>query len=280
MIRKSRLPLLAILAFAGSAVAGTLELRRATVDAWQDYLRSARVQMQLRLDGERPFLWADESAERAARLRSGEIVVAPLVGRGTQNVPDGLVHHWIGAVFLPDASIEDVLAMVHDYDRYAQIYKPVVTASKSLGADGNDQEFSMTWQRHVVFVNAAIQAEYHAHDATLDSHRRYSVIEATRIRQIEDYRHRTEHLLPPDTGSGFIWRIHTVTRYEERDGGVYLEIEAIALSRDIPASVRWIAVPVVNRLSVSSLTTTLDQTRLAVGTRNVTRAMLGRTGRN
>ena len=275
-----RLLTLAILVSAACSVAGALELQRATVEAWQEYVRSAGIQMQSRLDAKKPFLWADESADRLARIRRREIVVAPLVGCGTQNVPDGLIHHWVGAAFLPNAGIENVLALVHDYDRYSQIYKPVVTASKSVSVDGSDQDFSIVLQRHVAFVTAAIQGAYHAHDAMLDAHRGYSVVDATRIQQIEDYRHRTEHLLPPDTGSGFVWRIHTIARYQEREGGVYLEIEAIVLTRDIPASVRWMAVPIVNRLSINSLTATLDQTRQVVRTQNVTLAMGGRTGRD
>ena len=280
MTRMSRLLALAILESAGNAFAGALELKRATVDAWQEYLLSAGVDMQSRIEAKQPFLWADESADRATRLRRGELVVAPLAGRGAQNVPDGLIHHWIGAAFVPGPTIGNLLAIVHDHDRYSAMYKPVVTASKSPSVDGNDQESSMVWRRHVVFMTAAIQGAYRVHDAMLDSHRGYSVIDATRIQQIEDYRHSTEHLLRLNTGGGYIWRIHTVGRYEERDGGVYLEIEVIALSRDIPASVRWLAVPIVNHLSVSSLTTTLGQTRQAVATQNFALPTRGRTGRN
>ena len=73
--------------------------------------------------------------------------------------------------------------------------------------------------------------------------------------------------MPPDTGGGFIWRIYSISRYEERDSGVYLEIEAIALSRDVPNSLRWLVNPVVNHLSVTSMSTTLRQTRDAVNSR-------------
>jgi hypothetical protein len=45
---------------------------------------------------------------------------------------------------------------------------------------------------------------------------------------------------------------------------MYLELEAVALTRDIPASVRWLANRVVNHLSINSLRTTLRQTRDAV----------------
>ena len=78
---------------------GAAELQRATADAWQDYVRHADERMQGRLDGRKPFLWVDEIPERALRVRRGEVVVAPAAGAGTQTVPDGLIHDWIGAVF-------------------------------------------------------------------------------------------------------------------------------------------------------------------------------------
>jgi hypothetical protein len=225
--------------------------------------------MQAQLGGERPFLWLDETPDRADRVRRGEVIVAPREEHGTQAVPGGLIHDWIGAIFIPNATIESLLRVVRDYDRYKEIYKPVVTDSRSLDSGATDREFSMVWRSHVRFVNAAMQGDYTAHDVMVDAHRGYTVVNTTRLEQIEDYGQRGEHLLPPDTGGGFLWRIQSISRYEERDGGVYLEVEAIALSRDIPASLRWLVKPVVNRLSVSALATTLRQTREAVGTLRV-----------
>ena len=80
-------------------------------------MRGASARLQARVNAKEPFLWIDESADRAQRTRRGEIVVAPLVGHGTQNVPGGLIHDWIGAIFIPNVSIESVLAVVHDYDK-------------------------------------------------------------------------------------------------------------------------------------------------------------------
>ena len=263
-----------------AARASAVELQSATVDAWQQYLRAADVRLQARLDSGKPFLWVDEAADRQLRVRRGEVVVAPLVRHGTQSVPDGLIHDWIGAVFIPNATVGSLLAVLHDYDRYKDIYKPAVTDSKSLEFNAADQDFSMTWQRHVLFVNAAMQGHYRAHEIVIDSRRGYGVVDATRIQEIEDYGRPAERLLPADSGAGFIWRIRSISRYLERDGGVYLEIEAIALTRDIPSSLRWMVSPVVNHLSINSLTTTLSQTREAVGSQRVTLAMKNRKGPN
>jgi hypothetical protein len=71
-------------------------------------------------------------------------------------------------------------------------------------------------------------------------------------------------MLQEGQGHGIIWRLLGITRYVERDGGVYVELEAIGLSRDIPASVRWLVDPIVRRVSRSSLSTSLLQTENAV----------------
>jgi hypothetical protein len=154
---------------------GAMELQPGTVDAWNDYIRSADLRMQARLDGQRPFLWTDESPDRKLRIQHGEILVAAVVGHGTKNVLGGLVHDWIGAVFIPKATFESLLAVVHDYDRYKDIYKPVVADSKTLGCTAADQEFSITWQLRVLFVHAAIEGQYQAHDFAVDAQLGYNV---------------------------------------------------------------------------------------------------------
>ena len=273
MIRTKSYFGMVVIAAALAAQGNTAELQRETAEAWQEYLCRPGNSMRARLEGSEPFLWMDEEAGRARRVKSGEIVVAPLAGHGTQSVPNGLIHDWIGAVLIPNTTIEGLLSVVHDYDRYKEIFKPVVTDSRSLACDTTEHEFSMLWQRHVLVVNAAMQGHYRAHDHIVDAHRGYSIVDADSIQEIKEYGHPSEHLLPPDTGSGFIWRIHSLSRFEERDGGVYLEVEAMALTRDIPGSLRWMVSPVVNRLSISSLTTTLRQSRQAVAARPATLAL-------
>jgi hypothetical protein len=94
-----------------------IELQSETVGAWDKYIQSANARIQERLDSHRPLLWIDESAGRRQGLQRGEILVAPVVGHGSQSVPYGLIHDWIGAAFITDATLESLLAVVHDYDR-------------------------------------------------------------------------------------------------------------------------------------------------------------------
>lgn len=255
---------LAALACAAPVPSRGAQLPPAMVRAWEDYLSNADRQMQARIQCKQPFLWIDEAPGRAARVRNGEIVAEPLQSPGTEHVANGLIHHWIGAVFIPGASSGELLSVVHDYDSYKEFYKPLVVASHAISFSGSTQQFSMVWQKHVLFLNVAIEGQYQSRDVALCAGRGYTVTGSTRIQQIENYGVPGEHRLPDGTGSGFIWRVHSIGRYEERDGGVYLEMEAFALTRDIPASLRWLVVPIVTRLSVSSMSTCLRETRDAI----------------
>ncbi|MDR3704029.1 MAG: hypothetical protein P4L56_30550 [Candidatus Sulfopaludibacter sp.] len=241
-----------------------LDLRVNTLHVWNDYTEGADSGMQARLDGREPFLWTDEVPGRASGLQHGKILIGPLAGHGIRPVPNGLIHDWIGAVFIPHASIRSLLAVLHDYDRYKDVYKPAVAESKALACTEADQRFSMVWQHKVLFVSAAIEGQYSAREFIAGQTRGYNIGDTTEVREIQAYGESGEHLLAPGHGSGFIWRMHSIARYEERDGGVYLELEAIALTRDIPLSLRWLVSPVVNHLSIDSLTTSLRQTREAV----------------
>jgi hypothetical protein len=244
---------------------GAVELQPETVRAWDTYVQNVDAQVRARLTPGHTFLWTDESANRRRDVRHGAVVVAPLLNHGgTLSVPNGLIHHWIGAAFIPDVPIDRLLGLLQDYSRYPEIYKPAVADSRFIACAGDRAEFSMIWRRRVLFVNAAIEARCQTSCFVGNRRRGYSIADSTQTREIAEYGQPGEHFLPPDTGSGFIWRLHTITRYEEQDGGVYLEMEALALTRDVPSSVQWFVSPIVKHLSANSLETMLRQTRSAV----------------
>ncbi len=110
--------------------------------------------------------------------------------------------------------------------------------------------------------HTAVEGEYRAVYTKVDEKRWYSIAYTTRIQAIENYRRSDEHKLDVGQGTGYIWRVYTITKFEERDGGVYVEIEAICLSRDVPITLRWLIDPMIRRLSKSSLTSYMASTAL------------------
>ena len=84
------------------------------------------------------------------------------------------------------------------------------------------------------------------------------------MQEIEEYGQQGERQIAEGEGRGYIWKLCSIARLERRDGGVYIELEAIALSRDIPAAVRFVADPIVRRVSRNSLLISLQQTQVAI----------------
>ncbi len=241
-------------------------LKPESVQAWDRYVAAAEAKLEKRTHGNETFLWVDESPERRRRVQNGEIVVAETYSGVSKKAPSALIHDWIGAAFIPGANVEDVIAVVRNYASYPEYYHPGVASAKVLSKNAIEDKFSLILVNQAVLVKTAVEAECHSTLTRLSDKTWYSETSATRIQEIEDYERPSEHLLSPGEGGGYIWRLASITRYEERDGGVYVEVEAMALSRDIPMSLRFVIDPIVRRVSRSSLAESLRQTGQAVST--------------
>jgi hypothetical protein len=246
--------------------ASELRLKPETLTAWDQYVREANSRMQARLQPGGKFLWIDEQPGRAGRVRSGEILAAPIDHRNPQAVPSGLIHDWIAATFIPSVTLGGVQSVIRDYGRYSDYYKPNVIEAKPLKLSDDGDRFSMTFLNKSLFEDTALVSEYQSTSVNLGSGRFYSLSRTTRVQEIDDYGRASQREMSPDTGSGFIWRLFSISRLEERDGGVYIELEIIALSRDIPSSYRWFVEPIVRRVSKDAMITSLQQTSEAIRT--------------
>jgi hypothetical protein len=232
--------------------------------AWNEYVAGADLRIQPRLRGELPFLWTDESAERGRRLRSGMTVVAPVISNGFKSVHNALIHHWIGAVFISHGTLQQLAGTLSAYSRYKDFYRPFIAQSKLCAATPSGREFSLVFQYRTTFGSFVYEAQYAARDFTVDPQRSYSIANATQVREINGYGTADERALPPGSGAGLVWRLHSIARYQERDSGVYLELEALALTRGIPGPLRWLVAPMVKHMSFASLESALQKTRYAV----------------
>jgi hypothetical protein len=245
-------------------VSDAATLKPETVADWEDYLHTVNVVLQDRIRPGGNFLWVDEVPERLAKVREGEIVVAPAPGHIPMKVESGLIHHWIGAAFLPNARVDDILEVIRDYDRYKEFYPPSVIVSKVLARSDPDEKFTMQLVNHEFFAKMALDADYRVTNVQLDHDRFYSVARTTRVQQLENYGQPRERMIPEGQGGGYIWKLFSIARLQNRDGGVYIEMETVALSRGIPAAFRVIADPIVRRVSRSAMLTAVKQTEDAV----------------
>ena len=240
------------------------DLKAETVAAWDDYIRSVSVALQDRARPGGSFLWTYEKPERIAKVHNGEIVVAPPAGPSPRKVPGGLIHHWIAAAFLPSVKLDDILEVTEDYDRYQEVYRPSVIASKTVARENSTDYFSMQLMNKAFFLKTTLDADYQATNVRLDDRHFYSVSRSTRVQEIEDYGRLSQRRLPEGQGGGYIWKLFSIVRLDQRDGGVYIELEAIVLSRDIPGAMRFVVDPIVRSVSRNALLTSVLQTEEAV----------------
>ena len=260
-MRMGRL-LFLVAAAAGVSAAGA-DLKSETVQQWEDYVKAVDTRHANRL-AQGAFMLSDEVAGQAAKLRNGRIVVTAAGPHVPLKIQSGLIHDWTGAAFIPNAKLDDVLPVLRDYDRYKDYYRPNVVSSKRIALSESMDQFSVVLMNKSVIAKTALDADYQAVFTQIDTHRWYSVADATHIQEIAEFDTPSQHILPENHGTGLIWRLHSITRFEERDGGVYIEVEAVALSRDIPDALRWFVEPIVRRVSRSAVATSLQQTEAAV----------------
>jgi hypothetical protein len=267
--------------------ANSATLKTETLKAWQEYVNTANAEMQEHLLPGHPFLFSDsdDDQSRATKLRSGEILVSPAGEHIPKRVPSGLIHDWYGQAFIPNATIRDILPIVRDYNCYKAVYKPAVIDSKTIAVESSpvspesalanagayEDQFYMLLMNKSLIAKTALDSDFRSSyvrvpDVRGSGQRWYSISESTRIQEIVSHGTEAQHMLPEDEGTGLIWRTYSITRFEERDGGVYIELEAILLSRDIPFLLRYVVSPIVRRVSREALTTSLHQTQEAVRT--------------
>ena len=250
----------ALLLLAGPRCAPAAELKPQTVAAFDRYIQQA----EQRMDARKSFLWADEAAARARQVRQGEMVVEPASGTPETPVIGGLVHDWVGAVFIPGATLEKTLAAGQDYNHHKDIYRPEVMDSRILAHTGNDFRVYLRLLKKKV-ITVVLDTEHEAHYEPVDRTRWRSRSRSTKIAEVKNAGKPNERELPPGTGDGYLWRLYSYWRYEERDGGTWVECEAISLTRDLPTGLGWLIEPIIRSLPRESLASTLRETRASVG---------------
>ncbi|HSA94391.1 MAG TPA: hypothetical protein VLE48_15365 [Terriglobales bacterium] len=254
-----------------SASAVAVELKPETVRAFDRYIRLAEARIASEVGSDKTFLWMDTlpTDRRSAvyqQLRQGQVVIErmkTLDGGKEIEVPSGLIHHWLGVVFIPGVSLEQTMALVQDYDQHYRYYKPDVIASKLRARNGNDFKIYLRFYKKKV-MTVVMNTEHDVHYFPLSPTRVHSRSYTTRIAEIANFGEPDEHEKPVDDGGGFLWRLNSYWRFEERDGGVYVQCEAVSLTRDIPALVSWLVKPFVTSVPRESLTNTLSNTRAAL----------------
>ena len=248
------------------ATAAASELKPQTVAAWADYVNATEQRIREEQTSKNGFLLSD-FREHAARTRAlvqrGDVRVAKMKTRRSDDppidIPSGEVHHWRGSIFVPLATLDDVLLELRRPLARRDL-QPDVLESRVLERDGPRSRVFLKLRRKK-FVTVHYNTE-HAVEYTRHGDRRASSRSvATRIAELDHAETPRETEKPVGHDRGFLWRLNSYWRYEETDGGVIIECESISLSRSIPAAVRWMVTPLVDRAARESMERTLTSMR-------------------
>lgn len=226
-------------------------------------MAATEARLEPRFQGDH-FLWSDESPEIRQTVLRGAIAIHAQQGSGTFPVKGGLIEDWLGAVFVPGATVKTVLTVVQDYDRHAEFYRPDVQSAKLLSHDGDEFRMRMRVLKAKFLLSVVFEIDREIRFGTVDSRRAYSRSYSQRIAEVSEPGKPGEHELPVGQDRGFLWRMNSFWFYEERDGGVYITCESISLTRDIPFGMRKLFAPIIEDLPGDSVRTGMEQTRRAI----------------
>lgn len=252
---------LACLLVASSALTSA-ELKKETFQAFDAYIHDTEARLEAKLQNG-VFLWTAESPERRRQVLAGQVVSQPWNAEGQKAVPGGLIHDWIGAVFIPGVTLPQTLKLVQDYDYHKNIYGPEVMDSKLLSHHDNQFKVYLRLLKHKV-LTVVLNTGHDARFFPLDDKRCHSRSYSTRIAEVENAGKPNEHELPPGNDHGFLWRLYSYWKFEEAGGGVYVECQAISLTRSVPTGLGWLIEPIIQDLPRESLANTLRETREAL----------------
>jgi hypothetical protein len=241
-------------------------LQPETVLAFEAYIREAEADMQEALRGGDSFLWSDGTPDRIRRRDKGEILGQLWAGTNPLPVPQGLVHDWVGAASLPSVTVERTLALVQGYDNHKNIYQPDVVDSKLISHVGDDFKIYLRLRKKKI-ITVVLDTDHEVHYSRLDPSCCYCFSHTTRVAEVQDAGKPNEAALPADTGHGFLWRLYSYWKFQERSDDTVIECRAISLTRDIPSALKWIIQPMVRSLPRDFLVNTLTATRRALAGR-------------
>lgn len=200
---------------------------------------------------------------QTARLRAGELMIERLTPETRGDLPGAMLHHWRGTAFVPGATTVGFERLMRATDAYPTHFAPQVLQAKTLSSTANSLQLWMrVRQTHVLTV--VLDATYDVRFGRLDAEHGYSTSRSVHIAEIDAPGTARERILTVSEEHGFLWRLNTYWSYEEKDGGLYMQIDCVSLTRSVPRGLGWVIGPFVESVPRESLEFTLRSTRDAL----------------
>ncbi|MGO8932273.1 MAG: hypothetical protein ACLPLZ_06185 [Terracidiphilus sp.] len=249
----------ALLAFLTSAPLVAEEPAPAAIAGFNDYVGRLEGRLADQHRSAEGFLAPVDEA----RLRNGEVVIEHLTPATGAELPGALLHDWRGTAFLPGATLADYEHLLRDIEAYPRNWAPEVMRASVLQQQGDRYQMTMRVVQHHI-LTVVTDGTYNVSFGRLDAQHGYCVSRSTKVAEIDAPGTARERALTPSEQHGFLWRMNTYWSYEERDGGLYIQIESVSLTRSIPTGLGWVIGPFVESVPRESLEFTLRATQNAL----------------
>ena len=245
------------------------ELKPATLAAFEKYVKLTEARMAGEVKGDKPFLWVDRQAEAAqlyARLKRGEVLAHRLEtreGSTEVKIDDGMIHHWVGTILMPGATLDKVMAFVKDYGNYSKYFAPTIVRSRVISQTPDRFEVSMRTATKKV-ITVVIDADYVIEYRPIGEDRVYTRSAAKNLFEVGEAGTPQERRTPAEQGRGYLWRLNNYCSFEQRPEGTYEQCESISLTTEVPWLLRFIVTPFVTSVPRETLEFTLGRVRAGV----------------
>jgi len=249
--------LLIVLLFAAVPYCAVAEPSAEVLAAFDSYVGAVETRLARQHRSPDGFLAPLASpAQSEQRLRRGDLIVEQFTPSTGAVFSGAMLHHWRGTAFAPGATAADFERLMKDFNAYPEHFSPQVLQAKVRTQQGDHLQAVMrVRQRHVLTV--VMDTAYDIAFGRLDARHGYSISRSTQISEIDLPGTPAERALSSSEEHGFLWRMNTYWSYEERDGGLYMQIESVSLTRSIPTGLGWAIGPFVESVPRESLEFTL-----------------------
>jgi putative flippase GtrA len=275
-------PALASVPVAARETPATAAISAATLAAWQQYERQVDSRYETAAAQGNPFFAEDAFGVPQGwrqQVLNGQISMVQIEsaspGGGEPSIPDGKVHHWAGAIFVPRAQLAAVVARLRDRAGRESESFADVTASRLLARDGDRLKIFMRLRRDSI-ITVSYNSEHEVVYRHLGAARASSRSVATKIAELVAAGTPQEREAGAADDRGFLWKLNAYWRFELADGGVLIECESVSLSRNVPRLLRPFVTGAVERIARDSLARTLTSMRTDLTAAFSTRAAASR----
>ena len=124
------------------------------------------------------------------------MVVEPWNQRGQYEFGNGLLHDWIGALFVPATTLARVTSFLQDYATHKNYFRPEVVHSALVSHDGDKWRIRYRIVKRYI-ITVVVNTDQTASYTPLSSTRLLSRSVATRIAEVKDAGKAGERELDP-----------------------------------------------------------------------------------